>query len=80
MGSSLRVKKMTECSKIVICCIILHNLCIKYGDQFEEEEIEEVEEDLGHAPADEMTQNNQEKRRNEILSFFAQKQNPEQAQ
>ena len=75
MGSCLRMKKMTECSRIVICCIILHNLCIRYGDQWYEEESEEAEEDLSQAPADETNGNLREKRRNEILSFFAQKQN-----
>ena len=75
MGSCLRVKSMVECSKIVICCIILHNLCIRFGAEMFEEETEDNEEDLGHAPADETNANHREKRRNEILTFFAQRQN-----
>ena len=80
MGSCLRLKSMTECSKVVICCIILHNLCIRFGNQWFEEEIEDSEEDLGHAPPEDTDGNQREKRRNEILSFFAQKQNQDVAQ
>ena len=75
MGSCLRVKSMAECSKIVICCMILHNLCIRFGDELFEEETEDEEEDLGHAPSDQTNGNQRERRRNEILAFFAQRQN-----
>jgi hypothetical protein len=70
---------MTECSKIVICCVILHNLCIQFGDQWFEEE-DDGEEDQGHAPGDETNGNQREKRRNEILTFFAQRQSQEDPQ
>ena len=72
MGSCLRLKSMKECSKIVICCIILHNLCIQFGDQWFEEEGVDAGEDLVHAAAEFDIRDRREKRRNKILTFFAQ--------
>ena len=72
MGSCLRLKSMRECSKIVICCIILHNLCIQFGDHWFEEEEDDAEVDLVHAAPEYDVRERREKRRNEILTFFAQ--------
>ena len=32
LKTTVRLRSMEECSRLVICCAILHNLCLKFGD------------------------------------------------
>jgi len=37
LSTGLRVKSMESASKLVIAAVILHNLAIKFGDQWDED-------------------------------------------
>jgi len=32
LKTHLRLRSMEECCRLVICCVILHNMCLKFGD------------------------------------------------
>ena len=69
MSTGLRVKDMDFASKLVVAAMILHNLCIKFGDQEDETELpEEAHHDEGQADAE--VARGRERRRNQLLIFF----------
>jgi hypothetical protein len=43
---------MEECARLVICCVILHNMCLKYGDN-----VEDFQEDFEQPPNGQDDQN-----------------------
>ena len=74
MSTGLRVKEMDFASKLVVAAMILHNLCLRFGDHEEEEEDEEDVDppdnahDEGEAEAG--VEPGRERRRNQLLIFF----------
>ena len=75
LSTGLRVKKMDEAAKIVVCAFILHNLAIQFGDNGDDF-IED--DDQPESPADGGDQleegdnaaDTRERRRNQLLNFF----------
>jgi len=71
LSTGLRVKKLSDASKIVISCFILHNLCIQFGDNVEDLEDKkekgssETVEEQGGQHLDQ-----QVGKRNQLLRFF----------
>lgn len=74
LKTGLRLKDPTESSKIITSAIIIHNLCIRFGDQGEdlsEDEEEDTPEDEDLLPDDNAEVGpERERRRNQILNFF----------
>jgi hypothetical protein len=74
LKTGLRLKDPKKCSNIIISAVILHNLCIKFGDNGEdlsESEDEDEPEDEGPLPGeDEEVGPERERRRNQLLNFF----------
>ena len=73
MSTGLRVKEMDFASKLVVAAMILHNLCLRFGDHGEEEDDEDVDppdnaHDEGEAEAG--VGPGRERRRNQLLIFF----------
>ena len=70
LSTGLRVRKLSETSKIVIACFILHNLCIKFGDQGDDFEDFNDEDSNGNEDQAFPVPEQREGRRTELLHFF----------
>ncbi len=74
LKTGLRLKDPMESSNIIISAIIIHNLCVKFGDHGEElsedEDDEQLEDDRPLPEVNEEVGTERERRRNQILNFF----------
>lgn len=55
LKTPLRLRSMEECGRLVICCVILHNLCLKFGDASDD-----LMDDFDEIAAAEQDENNPE--------------------
>jgi hypothetical protein len=78
LKTGIRLKDPVEASKLIISAVILHNLCIKFGDKAievqEEEEQDDANDQIEEAEVEEEDRGTsaeiRERRRNQILQFF----------
>ena len=74
LKTGLRLKNVNECSNMITSAIILHNLCIRFGDLGDELSEEEDEDALGDEDPlpdeEDEVGPERERRRNQILNFF----------
>jgi hypothetical protein len=77
LKTGIRLRDPAESSKLIVACTIVHNLCLKYGDDDElsggEEDgtnQEDQEEDDGEAEEGGSERENRVRRQNQILATF----------
>ena len=69
LSTGLRVPSMEFAAKLITAAMVLHNLCVRFGDRGDEDEDEEVEPEAGQETEAEPA-HQQERRRNQLLVFF----------
>ena len=80
LKTGVRLKEPAEASNLIVACAILHNLCVKFGNEGDELSGEEEEADNGDQEEDEPFNDDGEvggsereirvRRQNQILAFF----------